>query len=237
MTDGLDPAEAVSVILNYVTAYQTLYRSAKIRLGQRVLIHGASGGIGTAFLQLGLLAGVAMYGTCSEQAAEVVKQLGAIPIDYRNSDFVQEIHRLTDNGVDAVADLIGGDNLWRSREAVREGGRVVVYGFQAKLQGGRISSGAPSGRHPIRESAILGRYILRNWFLPGPQEHGALQYPVADATKTRVVPLRPAHTVRPTAAEKDQATDRTTFASQRRRARARITGKRRRDSKIVLVPE
>ncbi len=63
MTDGLDPAEAVSVILNYVTAYQTLYRSAKIRLGQRVLIHGASGGIGTAFLQLGLLAGVAMYGT------------------------------------------------------------------------------------------------------------------------------------------------------------------------------
>jgi len=44
---------------------------------------------------------------------------------------------------------------------------VVVYGFQAKLHGGRISSGAPSGRHSIRESAILGRQILRNWFLPG----------------------------------------------------------------------
>jgi len=164
---GLDPAEAVAVVLNYITAYQMLDRSAKVRPGQRVLIHGASGGVGTAFLQLGRLAGVEMYGTCSAQAAEVVKELGATPIDYHNSDFVQEIHRLTGDGVDAVFDGIGGDHLWRSREALREGGRVVVYGFQAKLRGGRMASGAPSGRHPIRESAILGRYILRNLLLPG----------------------------------------------------------------------
>jgi len=43
----------------------------------------------------------------------------------------------------------------------------VVYGFQAKLQGGRMASGARNGRHPIRESATLGRYLIRNWFLPG----------------------------------------------------------------------
>ena len=83
---GLDPAEAVAVVLNYITAYQMLHRSAKVKPGQRVLIHGASGGVGTAFLQLGRLAGVEMYGTCSAQAAEVVKELGATPIDYRNSD-------------------------------------------------------------------------------------------------------------------------------------------------------
>src|SRR5207247_5005677 len=164
---GLDAGEAVSLILNYITAYQMMHRSAKVKPGQRVLIHGASGGVGTALLQLGRLAGVEMYGTCSAQAAEVLKELGAIPIDYRNSDFVQEIHRLTGDGVDAVFDGIGGDNLWRSREALREGGRVVVYGFQAKLHGGRMAAGAPSGRHAIRESAILGGYILRNWFLPG----------------------------------------------------------------------
>ena len=164
---GLDPAEAVAVVLNYITAYQMLHRSAKIKAGQRVLIHGASGGVGTALLQLGRLAGVEMYGTCSAQAAEVVKELGATPIDYRNSDFVQETHRLTDNGVDAVFDGIGGDNLWRSREALRDGGRVVVYGFQAKLRGGRMASGAANGRHPIRESVILGWYIVRNQFLPG----------------------------------------------------------------------
>ena len=164
---GLDPAEAVALILNYITAYQMLHRSAKVKPGQRVLIHGASGGVGTAFLQLGRLAGLEMYGTCSAQAANVVKELGATPIDYRNSDFVQEIHRLTGDGVDAVFDGIGGDNLWRSREALREGGRVVVYGFQAKLRGGRMASGAPNGRHPFRESVILGKYLVRNWFLPG----------------------------------------------------------------------
>jgi NADPH:quinone reductase-like Zn-dependent oxidoreductase len=164
---GLDPAEAVAVVLNYITANQMLYRSAKVKPGQRVLIHGASGGVGTALLQLGKLAGVEMFGTCSAQAQKVVKELGATPIDYRNSDFVQELHRLTGDGVEAVFDGIGGDNLWRSREALREGGRVVVYGFQSKLHGGRVASGATSGRHPIRESAILGWYILRNWFMPG----------------------------------------------------------------------
>jgi NADPH:quinone reductase-like Zn-dependent oxidoreductase len=165
--EGLDPAQAVALILNYITAYQMLHRSAKVKPGQRVLIHGAAGGVGTAFLQLGRLAGLEMYGTCAAKAAQVVKELGATPIDYRNSDFVKEIHHLAADGVDAVFDGIGGDNLWRSREALREGGRVVSYGFQAKLRGGRMASSAPSGRHPIRESAILGLDILRNWFLPG----------------------------------------------------------------------
>jgi NADPH2:quinone reductase len=164
---GLDAAEAVAVVLNYITAYQMLHRSAKLKPGQRALIHGASGGVGTALLQLAQLAGVEMYGTCSAQGAEAVKALGAVPIDYRNSDFVQEIRRLTEDGVDAVFDGIGGDHLWHSRAALREPGRVVVYGFQAKLKQGRMPSGSKAGRHPIRESAILGWYILRNWFLPG----------------------------------------------------------------------
>ena len=64
---GLDAAEAVAVVLNYITAYQMLHRSAKARPGQRMLIHGASGGVGSAMLQLAKLAGVEMYGTCSAQ--------------------------------------------------------------------------------------------------------------------------------------------------------------------------
>jgi NADPH2:quinone reductase len=163
---GLDAAEAVALVLNYTTAYQMLHRSAKASPGQRMLIHGASGGVGTAMLQLARLAGVEMYGTCSAPATAVVKELGGIPIDYKNADFVTEIHRLTGDGVDAVFDGIGGDNLWRSRAALREGGRVVSYGFQAKMRGGRMAS--PSeGRHPIRESAELGGFMLRNWFKPG----------------------------------------------------------------------
>src|SRR6476646_5502209 len=100
--DGLDPAEAVAVVLNYITAYQMLHRSAKAQPGQRMLIHGASGGVGTAMLQLAKLVGVQMYGTCSAEGAAVVLELAGIPIDYKTADFVKEIHRLTGDGVDAV---------------------------------------------------------------------------------------------------------------------------------------
>ena len=163
---ALDPAEAVSLILNYITAYQMLHRSAKVKAGQRVLIHGASGGVGTALLQLGSLAGLEMYGTCSAGAFSVVAGLSGVPIDYKSKDFVSEILRLTGDGVDVVFDGIGGENLWRSRQAVRTGGTVVVYGFTSKLTGGRLTSGRP-GRHRFREAAVLGLYIARNWFLPG----------------------------------------------------------------------
>jgi NADPH2:quinone reductase len=163
---GLDAAEAVAVVLNYITAYQMLHRSAKARPGQRMLVHGASGGVGSAILQLAKLAGVEMYGTCSAQGAAVVRELGGIPIDYKNADFVKEIHRLTSDGVSAIFDGIGGDNLWRSRDALHEGGRVVIYGFQSKMRGGRMISRS-EGRHPVRESAELGWLIVRNWFRPG----------------------------------------------------------------------
>src|SRR5499427_2631411 len=77
---GLDAAEAVAVVLNYITAYQMLHRSAKARPGQRILIHGASGGVGTALLQLGRLVGLEMYGTCSSRGASAVSELGGVPI-------------------------------------------------------------------------------------------------------------------------------------------------------------
>src|SRR5512143_1305500 len=140
---GLDPAEAVSLVLNYITAYQMMHRSAKVKTGQRVLVHGASGGVGTALLQLGGLAGLEMYGTCSSRGASVVTDLGGVPIDYRQLDFVKEIHRLTGEGVDAVFDGIGGTHIWRSRKALRPGGKVVAYGLTSSLRGGRLASGRP----------------------------------------------------------------------------------------------
>ena len=120
---GLDAAEAVSLVLNYVTAYQMLHRSAKVRRGQRVLIHGAAGGVGSALLQLGLLAGLEMYGTCSSRGASAVSDLGGVPIDYQHLDFVKEIHRLTSDGVDVAFDGIGGSHIRRSRKALRPGGK------------------------------------------------------------------------------------------------------------------
>jgi NADPH:quinone reductase-like Zn-dependent oxidoreductase len=164
---GLDAGEAVSLILNYVTAYQMLHRSAQVRSGERVLIHGAAGGVGSALLQLGRLAGLEMYGTCSSQGAATVSELGGIPIDYRNQDFVQEIRRLTGDGVDVVFDGIGGSNIWRSREALRPGGKVVAYGLTGSLRGGRLASGRADGRHRFREIRVFLWYIAASWILPG----------------------------------------------------------------------
>jgi len=164
---GLDAAEAVSLVLNYITAYQMLHRSAKVKSGQRVLIHGAAGGAGSALVQLGRLAELEMYGTCSSRGASAVADLGALPIDYQQQDFVQEMHRLTREGVDVVFDGIGGTHIWRSREALRPGGRVVAYGLTASLRGGRLASGRAGRRHRFRRLALFGVYIAGGWLLPG----------------------------------------------------------------------
>jgi len=163
---GLDAAEAVSLVLNYITAYQMLHRSAKVRRGQRVLIHGAAGGVGTALLQLGRLTGLEMYGTCSSRNAQAVSDLGGIPIDYQHQDFVEEIHRLTSEGVDVVFDGIGGTHIWRSRKALRSGGKVVAYGLTSSLREGRLASGRSGRRHRFREIRIFGLYIAGGWLLP-----------------------------------------------------------------------
>jgi NADPH:quinone reductase-like Zn-dependent oxidoreductase len=139
--DGLDPVEAVSLVLNYVTAYQMLHRVAKLREGQRVLIHAAAGGVGTAALQLGKIAGLEMFGTASKAKHDLVASLGAIPIDYRSEDFSERVRRLAPNGVDAVLDPIGGKNWWASYNCLRRGGSLVCYGSQAALSEGKLSAG------------------------------------------------------------------------------------------------
>lgn len=164
---GLDPAEAVSLVLNYITAYQMLHRSAKVKAGQRVLIHGAAGGVGTALLQLGHLAGLEMYGTCSSHDEAAVSALGGIPIDFEHQDFVREIHRLTGDGVDAVFESIGGRHIWQSRKALRHGGKVVAFGLTGSLRGGRSTVGRQGRRHRFRAIAIFGLYIALSWLLPG----------------------------------------------------------------------
>jgi NADPH2:quinone reductase len=165
---GLDAAEAVSLVLNYVTAYQMLHRSAKVRPGQRVLIHGAAGGVGTALLQLGRLAGLEMYGTCSSRGASTVSDLGGVPIDYRQLDFVKEIERLTGDGVDVIFEGIGGTHIWRSRKALRSGGTVIAYGLTSSLRGGRLASArpGPGRRNRFGAIAIFGLYIAGGLLLP-----------------------------------------------------------------------
>lgn len=133
--NGLDAAEVVSLVLNYITAYQMLHRCAHIKSGESILINGgAAGGVGTALLQLGKLVNLdKIFGTASSEKHGIVFDLGGIPIDYKSVDLDQEIIRLTsynDNepGVDAVFDGIGGKSFKSSYEILRTGGRLVAYG-------------------------------------------------------------------------------------------------------------
>ncbi len=97
---GLDPAEAVVLILNYLVAYQVLRRVARVEPGDSALIVGASGGVGTAFLDLGRLAGLKMYGLASPSKHHILRQYGAVPIDYHTHDLVKVIRGAEPEGLD-----------------------------------------------------------------------------------------------------------------------------------------
>jgi NADPH:quinone reductase-like Zn-dependent oxidoreductase len=135
----LDQAEAVSLVLNYTTAFQLLHRVGHAHPGQRLLVHGAGGGVGTAALQLGALSRLEMYGTASSPKHQLVRELGAVPIDYKTEDVVARVRTLTGAGVDLVLDPVGGPNFRRSYQVLSRGGRLLGYGFSAALKNGRLS--------------------------------------------------------------------------------------------------
>jgi NADPH:quinone reductase-like Zn-dependent oxidoreductase len=124
----LDPAEAAVLILNYLVAYQVLHRVAQVKVGDKALIIGASGGVGTAFLQLGRLAGLKMYGLASPSKHAVLAEYGAVPIDYRTQDFVQVLQQVEPGGLDFVFNGMGEEYFDRGLAVLRRGGMVVHYG-------------------------------------------------------------------------------------------------------------
>jgi NADPH:quinone reductase-like Zn-dependent oxidoreductase len=126
--ETLDPAEAVTLILNYLVAYQILQRVTKAKPGDKALIIGASGGVGTAFLQLGKLAGLKMYGLASPSKHAALDEYGAIPIDYHTQDFVQVIQQAEPEGLDYVFNGMGEEYFERSLAVLRRGGVLVHYG-------------------------------------------------------------------------------------------------------------
>lgn len=168
---GLDPAVAVCLVVNYLTAHLHLHQFGQARAGQRLLVHGAAGGVGSATLELGRLAGLEMYGTASAENHEVVSALGATPIDYRRDDFVERIQDLTDDGVDLVIDTVGGwTQLWRSYRTLRRGGRLVWLGSAGTHKDG-LRTGllslllapllrlVPDGKH-MAKTTDLGKFAL-----------------------------------------------------------------------------
>jgi NADPH:quinone reductase-like Zn-dependent oxidoreductase len=130
---GVDAAEAATLILSWTTAYQLLHRAARVQRGQRVLVHGAAGAVGQALLVLGRLAGLELWGTARGEQVEVVRELGATPIDYQREDFT----RVLPGGFDVVVDGVGEDGYRRSYAALKRGGLLCAIGFSASVQAQR----------------------------------------------------------------------------------------------------
>jgi NADPH:quinone reductase-like Zn-dependent oxidoreductase len=161
--DDLDPAEALSLVFTHMTAYQLLHRTARVKRGETVLVHGAAGRVGTAVLELGAVAGLHMYGTASERDRAKVERLGAAFIDYRNEDFLARVRELTGGeGVDVALDGFGGGLSLRSFRALRRGGRLVVFGHS-----GTVANGRKSWRGWIKWYAATAAVSLRGVFSPG----------------------------------------------------------------------
>jgi NADPH:quinone reductase-like Zn-dependent oxidoreductase len=129
--DAVSDVQAAAVVLNYVTAWQMIHRTAKVQPGKTALVTGAAGGVGTAALQLLRLAGLKTYGAASRKKHSTVEQCGAVPIDYRAGHLDRLTRALEPNGVDYVFDAIGGPNIGLCIGATRRGGLVVGYGFMA----------------------------------------------------------------------------------------------------------
>ncbi|MEM8894884.1 MAG: medium chain dehydrogenase/reductase family protein [Bacteroidota bacterium] len=127
--DGVQADEAVALILNYCTAYQMLHRVLKVKKGTTVLITGASGGVGSALLDLGRLARLKIYGTASPSKHELLKAQEATPVDYTSMDWIDQLKAMQPDGFDHVIDGIGGKHINQGFDLLRKGGSLVAYGY------------------------------------------------------------------------------------------------------------
>jgi NADPH:quinone reductase-like Zn-dependent oxidoreductase len=116
------------MVVNGMTAWQMLHRVAKVRSGQTVLVLGANGGVGSTLVQLARAAGARVIGTASPRHHDAVRELGAIPLDYRTPDLPDRVRELAPSGVDAVFDHVGGPGIVDSYRLLAPGGALVAYG-------------------------------------------------------------------------------------------------------------
>ncbi|TQJ92334.1 medium chain dehydrogenase/reductase family protein [Streptomyces sp. SLBN-31] len=125
---GISAAEAETVVINGITAWQMLHRKARVRAGQTVLVHGANGGVGSVLVQLAQAAGAKVIGTASARHHAALREQGVTPIDYRTENIPDRVRQLAPAGVDAVFDHVGGRGIVDSWRLLAPGGTLVSYG-------------------------------------------------------------------------------------------------------------
>lgn len=123
----VDEQQAVALVLDWVTAYELLHRSAKAKAGQRIFVHGLGGAVGGAIMQLALLDGIEVFGTAGPGKLDDLRQAEATAFDYSNQSWMDEVSKR--GGVDAVFDPLGYESFDNSYRILRRGGILVGYGM------------------------------------------------------------------------------------------------------------
>ncbi|WP_219731983.1 medium chain dehydrogenase/reductase family protein [Glaciihabitans sp. INWT7] len=176
---GIDPEDAETVVVNGVTAWQMLHRSARVKPGQTILVHGANGGVGGILIQLAQREGIRVIGGASPRHHDALRAAGVEPVDYSDPRLAERVRELAPGGVDAVFDNIGGEMARASFDLLAPGGALVCYALVGVI-------GASGGLLKPFASA-LGRVLLWNAL---PNRRRAMFYDLWAGHKTRPARFR-----------------------------------------------
>ncbi len=176
---ALDPAEVEALVVNGVTAWQMLHRSARVQPGQTILVHGAAGAVGGVLVQLARHHGVRVIGGASPRHHDVLRAAGALPVDYHDPELAARVRELAPGGVDAVFDNIGGASTRRSYDLLAPGGALVCYAIIAGVSG--------TGGLVAPFAKAIGQLLLWDTL---PNGHRATFYNIWAGHRIRPAPFR-----------------------------------------------
>jgi NADPH2:quinone reductase len=136
LPDNVSFEEGAGLFVPYATAYRALFQKARAKAGETVLIHGASGGVGIAAVQLARAAGLKIIGTAgTDEGLKLIAEQGAhYALNHRDANYLDEVTKLTSGlGVDLVLEMLANVNLGKDLTIIKTRGRVVIIGSRGSL--------------------------------------------------------------------------------------------------------
>ncbi|HJP72917.1 MAG TPA: medium chain dehydrogenase/reductase family protein [Pseudonocardiaceae bacterium] len=160
--DGVSAEDAETVITNGLTAWRVLHRTIRPSAGQTIVVFAAGGGVGSVLVQLARQAGLRVIGTAGPSQQQRLRDMGAIPIDYRREDVPARVRELAPGGVAAVVDNVGGAGIVDSWRLLAPGGTLVSLS----------DLGMGEAKHPmLRFVKHYGRLVWWNALPNGKHAH------------------------------------------------------------------
>ncbi|XP_004644535.1 quinone oxidoreductase [Octodon degus] len=137
LPDQLDFKQGAAIGIPYFTACRALFHSARVKAGEKILVHGASGGVGLATCQIARAYGLQVLGTAgSEEGRKIVLQNGAHEVfDHKEADYINKIQKsVGEKGIDVIIEMLSNVNLNNDLKLLSYGGRVIVVGCRGSIE-------------------------------------------------------------------------------------------------------